>query len=142
MASRVFRRLALVAALAPVALAASAAAPSLDYAVFKTKVEPIFLKKRAGHARCVVCHAGANNAFHLERLNPGAASWTEEQSRKNFEVVSALAAPGDDTALLLRHPLAPEAGGDAFHSGGRQFASKKDPDWQTLARWARGAKEK
>jgi hypothetical protein len=142
MRSRWCSRTALLSACLVVVLAAPAAAQSLDYSSFKTKVEPIFLKKRAGHARCVVCHAGANNAFRLERLNPGAKTWTEDQSRKNFEVVSALAAPGDDTALLLRHPLAPEAGGDAFHSGGRQFASKNDPDWKTLARWARGTKEK
>jgi hypothetical protein len=39
----------------------------------------------------------------------------------------------------LLHPLAPEAGGDAFHSGGRQFASKNDPNWKTIAQWAQGA---
>jgi len=33
----------------------------------------------------------------------------------------------------LTYPLAPEAGGDAFHSGGRQFESQNDPDWQILA---------
>jgi hypothetical protein len=36
----------------------------------------------------------------------------------------------------LIHPLAPEAGGDLFHSGGRQFASKDDPDWKALAEFA------
>ncbi len=35
------------------------------------------------------------------------------------------------------HPLAPEAGGDVFHSGGHQFASQDDPDWQVLATWVR-----
>jgi YVTN family beta-propeller protein len=39
----------------------------------------------------------------------------------------------------LTHPLAPEAGGDAFHSCGRQFASQEDPDWMTLAQWVRAA---
>jgi hypothetical protein len=38
---------------------------------------------------------------------------------------------------LLLHPLAPEAGGEPFHSGGRQFKSKDDPDWQALADWVR-----
>ena len=37
------------------------------------------------------------------------------------------------------HPLAPESGGNVFHSGGRQFASKRDPDWQALAAWINGA---
>jgi len=43
---------------------------------------------------------------------------------------------------LLMHPLAPEAGGDSpVHQGGRQFFSRDDPDWQTLAEWVRGKKE-
>jgi len=114
----------------------------LSYEVFKAEVEPIFLKKRPGHTRCYVCHEASNKrAFRLEKLAPGTAFWTEEQSRKNFEIVSGLIAPGDQQAsLLLMHPLAPEAGGDAYHSGGRQFESKDDPDWQTLTRWASGAK--
>ena len=66
-----------------------AAAQSLDYDTFKTQVEPIFVKKRPTHARCVVCHAGATNAFRLQPLDKGATFWTEEQSRKNFETVCA-----------------------------------------------------
>jgi hypothetical protein len=117
--------------------AAPAAAPGLDYNLFKTRVQPIFLKNRAGHARCVVCHGGANNALHLEPLSPGAMAWTEEQSRNNFAAVSALVNPADPAnSRLLIHPLAPEAGGDLFHSGGRQFASKDDPDWKALAQFA------
>lgn len=115
----------------------------LDYAFFKSRVEPIFLKKREGHTRCYVCHEESNNAFHLEKLSAGANFWTEEQSHKNFDTVSALVVPGDLTAsTLLRHPLAPEAGGDIFHSGGRQFASKNDPDWKTLAQWVSGKTER
>jgi len=121
-------------------LVAPAQAQTLDYGYFKAQVEPIFLQKRAGHARCYVCHAErSNNAFRLETLAPGASSWTEEQSRKNFAVVSRLVAPGKpEQSLLLLHPLAPEAGGSAYHSGGRQFESKDDAAWKILARWARG----
>jgi YVTN family beta-propeller protein len=36
------------------------------------------------------------------------------------------------------HPLAPESGGEAFHSGGRQFASQNDPDFLKLAEWVKG----
>ena len=47
--------------------------------------------------------------------------------------------PGDaQKGLLLTHPLAPEAGGSAYHSGGRQFASRDDPAWKTLSTWAKG----
>jgi len=113
--------------------------PTLDYEFFKTKIEPIFLKKREGHTRCYVCHEESNNAFRLEKLPAGATFWTEEQSRKNFDTVSALVTPNDTAnSLLLLQPLAPEAGGATFHSGGRQFSSKNDPDWKTLARWVTG----
>ena len=67
-------------------------------------------------------------------------AWTEEQSRRNFETVSQLVNPGDAaTSRLLLHPLAPEGGGDVFHSGGRQFPTKRDPAWRTLAAWVNGA---
>jgi hypothetical protein len=115
--------------------------PSLDFEFFVRRVEPIFLEKRLSHTRCYVCHVESNNAFRLEKLAPGSRSWTDEQSRRNFETVSVLVNPGDPaTSRLLLHSLAPEAGGDVFHSGGRQFASKDDAAWKTLAAWVNGAK--
>ena len=116
-------------------------AATLDYDYFKAKVQPIFLTKRAGHARCVMCHAEANNQLRLERLPAGQHAWTEEQSRKNFDTVSKIVEAADDPlkSKILIHPLAPEAGGDAFHSGGRQFADRNDPNWQAIAAWAKGA---
>jgi hypothetical protein len=126
---------------AAAALLPASAAPPLDYAFFKERVQPIFLLKREGHTRCYVCHAESNNAFRLERLAPGAATWNEEQSRKNFEMTSLLVNAGDPaTSRLLQQPLAPEGGGNVFHSGGRQFASKDDPAWKTLADWVNGQK--
>jgi hypothetical protein len=126
---------------ATVLLQSTASAQSLDYEFFKARVEPIFLAKRPGHVRCYVCHSDrSNNRFKLETLSPGEKFWSEEQSRRNFDVVSRLVAPGDPgKSLLLLHPLAPEAGGDAYHTGGRQFATRDDPTWKTLARWAGGA---
>jgi hypothetical protein len=120
--------------------AAGAGAQALDYAFFKANVEPIFLQKRPGHTRCYVCHADrSNNAFKLQKLAAGSKSWSEEQSRSNFEMASRLVVPGKpDTSLLLLHPLAPEAGGSAYHSGGRQFADRNDADWKTIARWVGG----
>jgi YVTN family beta-propeller protein len=38
------------------------------------------------------------------------------------------------------HPLAPESGGEAFHSGGRQFATQNDPDWLKMAGWVESLK--
>jgi hypothetical protein len=117
------------------------AAGSLDYDFFKAKVQPIFLEKRPGHAPCVMCHADATNMLHLEKLPDGQSTWTEEQTRKNFDTVSKIVQAADNplASKILLHPLAPEAGGDAFHSGGRQFASKNDPDWKLIAAWAQGA---
>jgi hypothetical protein len=121
-------------------VASPASAQSLDYEFFKTRVEPIFLTKRPGHVRCYVCHSDrSNNSFKLQTIAPGGKFWTEEQSRKNFAVVSLLVVPGAPAqSLLLLQPLAPEAGGNAFHTGGRQFATKDDPNWKTLARWVNG----
>lgn len=117
---------------------AFAADGDADFAFFKTRVEPIFLKHRATHGRCITCHAGRGNGLALQPLTAGSTGWTEEQSRSNYEVVSQLVAPGKPTSSpLLMHPLAPESGGDLFHSGGHQFASQDDPDWQTLAEWVR-----
>src|SRR5579871_363217 len=118
----------------PLAVAQSARTPAPgDFEFFRTRVEPIFLKKRPGHGRCVVCHAtgGAPGGFGLQPLSPGSTTWTEEQSRKNFELASKMIAPGDPTSsALLMHPLSPLAGGDVFHGGGRQFDSQDDPDWR------------
>src|SRR2546422_6385091 len=98
--------------------ATAADAQSLDYEFFKARVEPIFLQKRPGHTRCVVCHAErSNNAFRLEKL-PAGGGWTEEQSRRNYETASRLVVPGKpDSSLLLLQPLAPAAGGNPYHSG-------------------------
>jgi hypothetical protein len=141
MSGRALIGVAVLAALAVSdAVTAAQTAPKLDYEFFKSRVEPVFLTKRPDHARCYVCHVESNNAFRLERLSPGARAWTEEQSRRNFEMVSILVNPGDpDTSRLLLHPLGPEGGGDVFHSGGRQFPSKRDPAWRTLAAWVNGA---
>src|SRR4051794_38336708 len=82
-------------------------AQSLDYETYKDTVEPIFLKKRPSHARCVVFHPPPTPPFLLEPLNKGAPPWTEAQSRKNFKPVSTLVNPGEPlSSLLLIQPLA------------------------------------
>ena len=114
-------------------------AVTLDFAYFRDKVQPIFLRKRAGNARCIVCHE--NGTPRLQALAAGATMWTEEQSRQNFEAWKRVVVPGDPLASrMLMHPLAPEAGGDPFHAGGKHWKSKDDPEWQTLEAWVRGAK--
>ena len=124
--------------------AASAPKPTLDYEFFKTRVEPILVKRRAGHARCVLCHGrGLGAPQYLVKLSPGSTFWTEEETRRNFQNISKLVVPGNPMmSPFAIHPLAPEAGGDNnhWHGGGRQFKSQDDPDWKTIAAWIRGEK--
>jgi hypothetical protein len=133
--------LAALLAAAFVGAPAPASAQALSYEFFKANVQPIFLKKRPGHARCIICHAGANNAMRLTPLERGATDFTEEQSHTNFETLSRIVVPGKPMeSHFLLHPLAPQFGGGAYHSGGRQFESTDDPDWKAMAAWVNGAK--
>jgi len=118
----------------------AASSAALDYEFFKTKVQPVFLAKRQGHARCVVCHTMNNAPLHLVQLSPGSTTWNEEQSRQNFQLVQKVVVPGYEESKLVIHPLAEQAGGDPHHGGGQQFESKNDPDWQTLKAFVLGAK--
>jgi len=115
------------------------ATAALDYDFYKARVQPLFLEKREGHARCVTCHAGSAT-LRLQRLAEGASNWSEEETRKNFEAVSTMVVPGSPGASkLLRHPLSREAGGDVFHGGGQHWTAKTDPDWKVLEAWVNGA---
>ena len=125
--------------LAATALSAQSAEapPELDYLFFKERVQPIFLRKRLGHARCVSCHSHRQPV--LQPLEDGAETWNNEQSRKNFETWKLFVSPGNPhESRMLIHPLAEAGGGDAFHAGGKHWSSKAHPEWQTLAAWVRG----
>ncbi len=122
------------------ATAQQAAKPELDFAFFRDKVQPIFLKKRENLARCYICHS-QGTPMQLTALAPNTSTWSEADSRANFETIRKFVVPGDTTkSLLLLMPLATEAGGTPFHPGGKHFASQSDPEWQTLAAWVKGAK--
>jgi len=111
---------------------------ALDFEIYRTRIEPIFLKQRENGVRCYDCHSTLNTRLRLESLSAGNSSWTEEQSRKNFAVVLQLTAPGEPMkSRLLLHPLAPDAGGDPVHTGGKFWRTQSDPEWQMLAEWVR-----
>src|SRR5712691_11947846 len=132
--------MSIVALLPIIALMAQAppSASSLDFEYFKAKVQPILLAKREGHARCVSCHS-SGTPMRLQPLAPGAATWTDEESRKNFDVIRARVVSGNPLkSKLLTHPLAEQVGGDSSHDGGKHWMSQDDPEWQTLASWVRG----
>ena len=82
----------------------------LDFEYYRTKVEPIFLARRDGNTRCVSCHS-KGTPMRLQELSPGATTWNEEQSRKNFGVIQLRVVPRSLTlSRLLVHPLASEGG--------------------------------
>src|SRR5262249_11427820 len=117
---------------------APAASSSLDYEFFKSRVQPVFVAQRAGHARCVACHT-SGTPLRLQPLASGASTWSDEDTRKNFEAVQRVVLPGSVTkSRLLVHPLAQAAGGDFYHSGGKHWTSQNDPEWQTLKAWVVG----
>jgi hypothetical protein len=124
---------------APAASQQPKAPVTLSYEYFKTKVQPIFLTKRPGHARCIACHGQETTPLDLQPLPPGRTTWTEEESRRNFEAVRHVVAPGFANSKLLLHALDEKAGGDFYHNGGKHFASQNDPEWQTLRAWVMGA---
>ena len=124
--------------LATMLLALEGQQPSLDFETFKTQVQPIFLAKRPGHARCISCHA-SGTPLRLQPLPPGRMMWNDEESRKNFEAVRRVVVPGSLKSMLLVHPLAEQAGGDFFHNGGKHWTSQNDPEWQVLKNWVVGS---
>src|SRR5207247_4263397 len=118
----------------------STAGSALDFEFFRTKVQPIFLAKREGHTRCVSCHS-KGTPMRLQALSPGATTWNEEQSRKNFQVVVTRVVPYNLLqSRLLVQPLVSEVGGTFYHSGGKHWNSFLDSEWQTLANWVCGRK--
>ena len=129
--------------------AQAGAQQGLDFALYRENVEPIFLIPRGGGhgpgaSPCVTCHAHVGTPLRLEHLQEsedGRVFWTEEQSRRNFEVVSRLVTPGSpETSRLLLKPLAEEAGGAPFHVGGKFWEDQSHAEWQTIARWVRAGR--
>ena len=128
------------AASSPAATTAAAASP-LDFEAYRTKVQPILTSARKGNARCVACHANGGGNSYLETLPAGSTTFTDVQTRRNFERVQRLVTPGDPMkSILLTNPLAQEAGGSHWHGGGKHWQSQTDSEWQTLAAWVRGGR--
>jgi hypothetical protein len=113
---------------------------SLDFEIFRNRVQPILTSPRKGNARCTACHSRGGGNSYLEPLPPGSSAYTEEQSRRNFDRIQRLVVPGEPLkSVLLVNPLAEEAGGSHWHGGGKHWQSQNDPEWQVLAAWVRGS---
>ena len=111
---------------------------------YRQNVEPLFLRPRGypgtvgGRAACVMCHVWQTSVrFSLEEPTetPDGGAWTEEQSRRNFEVVTQLVNASDpESSRFLLKPLAPVAGG-LGHTGGNFWDSTQDPEYQVILDW-------
>ncbi|HIF38567.1 MAG TPA: hypothetical protein EYQ69_05025 [Gemmatimonadetes bacterium] len=124
---------------APADLAALETTPSpLDFNFFQTCVQQIFLNKREGRMECTNCHGSGPRGF-AQTIPEDRSYWNFEESRENFEIIKRYVEPGYPLrSRFLTHPLAPEDGGDNYHSGGRRWFSKEDPEWKMLAAWVKG----
>ena len=87
---------------------ASSSAAGLDYEMFKSQIQPMFIKKRDGLVRCVQCHGRGGGTGGLLIIPPaeGTTTWTEEQSRKNFDSASRLVVPGNPVVAPGREAFA------------------------------------
>jgi hypothetical protein len=126
----------------PVASAQEPSIPSaeaLDFGTYRDRIQPLFLNKKAGLARCYVCHS-QGTPFRLQRLSAGQSTWNDEETKKNFEAIQRLVSPGKpEASRLLLMPLAHEAGGTEFHPGGKRWTSKDDPEFKEIAQWIKNA---
>jgi hypothetical protein len=120
----------------------------LSFERYRTDVERVFLAPRGGGhgpgaSPCVTCHIESTTPMKLQELetrDDGTVYWTEDQSRKNFEVVSRLVVPGrPERSRLLLKALAVQAGGAPYHVGGKFFMSQADPEWRRMADWVKAA---
>lgn len=120
------------------------ATPQDPFDFYRQAIEPLFLRPRGypgstdGNAACVMCHVWQTNIrFSLEEptQTAGGGAWTEEQSRRNYEVVTQLVNSSDpESSRLLLKPLAQVAGGLA-HTGGNHWDSTQDPEYQAVLEW-------
>ena len=114
------------------------ARPALDFEFFRTCVQQIFQDKRQGRMECVHCHSSGARGF-AQSISDGRSYWDLEESQQNFRILERYIEPGFPLrSRFLTHPLAPEAGGDPYHGGGRRWFSRSDPEWQMLSAWVRG----
>ena len=130
----------------------SASLPDVDFAYFVKHVQPILEHRCAFFA----CHGSRERFLQIYqearlRENPdpepifeAPAPLTPEELQRNFEQTAGMLYGFDDpqASPLFSKPLQPgtrHAGATLFE-GPDVFLNREDPDYQTLLRWARGAR--
>lgn len=130
----------------------SASLPDVDYDYFVKHVQPILEHRCAFFA----CHGSRERFLQIYqearlRENPdpdpifqAPSPLTPEELQRNFEQTAGILYGFDDpqASPLFSKPLQPgtrHAGATLFE-GPDVFLNRQDPDYQTLLRWARGAR--
>jgi hypothetical protein len=114
--------------------------PPLDFAFFRSCVQPIFATPREGHIRCGNCHAGGLIGF--APIPQNGTAWSDQEANRAFSVISRLVIPGNpEQSRFMLKPLHPDGGGSYTHNGPRRWQSRDDPEWRMLAAWVRGERK-
>ena len=115
--------------------------PALDFAFFRSCVQPIFAAPREGQIRCGNCHGGGDIGFAPIPAG-GRTEWNDEEARRAFQVIARLIIAGNpEKSRFLLKPLHPDGGGSYAHNGVRRWQNRNDPEWQMLAAWVRGERK-
>ena len=116
---------------------AQAPEPPLDFAFFRSCVQPIFQNPLEGHIKCSNCHNAGLVGF--APVPADGKMWNDDEAKRAFEVITRLIVPGNaEQSRFLLKPLHPDGGGSYAHNGVRRWQTRKDPEWQMLAGWVRG----
>jgi hypothetical protein len=130
----------------------SASLPDVDYDYFVKHIQPILENRCAFFA----CHGSRERFLQIyqevrlreipdpDPIFQAPAPLTPEELQRNFEQTAGMLYGFDDPedSLLFSKPLQPgtrHAGATLFE-GPDVFLNREDPDYQTLLRWARGAR--
>jgi hypothetical protein len=130
----------------------SASLPDVDYAYFVAHVQPILESRCAFFA----CHGNRVRSFQVyavtrmrEIVDPdpifqAPAPLTPAELERNFRHAAGMLYGFEDPedSLLFSKPLASGTrhGGASLFGGPNVFLGRNDPDYQTLLKWARGAR--
>jgi hypothetical protein len=130
----------------------SASLPDVDYQYFLEKVYPVLETRCAFYA----CHGSRQRSFQIyavgrmrEILDPdpifqNPLPLTPTERERNFKMAAGMLYGFDnpEDSLLFSKPLTggTRHGGQTLFGGPNVFLSRGDPDYQTLLKWARGAR--
>ncbi len=130
----------------------SASLPDVDFDYYVKHIQPILEHRCAFFA----CHGGKDRFFQIyqearlreipdpDPILEAPAPLTYEELRRNFEQTAGMLFGFDnpENSPLFSKPLSSGTrhAGSTLFEGPDVFLNRQDPDYQTLLRWARGAR--